>query len=208
MLIMLGATETFTFSHCSGFVSFNVVSMAVFSTSMPVGWLTKVEPKYWAFSTFFGSSIGVGNDCANKQNAEVSISIIQIPTTFIQIIEWECVCVRAVMSVRWMVLFNFLSVCNWTRTRHIKSILMNPYTETRVHMHGPLCGSLTMSSPSSILSWQIGWSCCTSRLVSMHATTVWVDLQGSLNHYSLADITTQREKRKKPKLCTFRFVPL
>lgn len=64
MLIMLGATATFTFSHCSAFASPNVVSIAVFSTSMPVGWFTSSEPKYCAFSTFFGSSIGVGNDCA------------------------------------------------------------------------------------------------------------------------------------------------
>lgn len=72
MLIMLGATATFTFSHCSAFDSPHIVmtSMAAFSVSMPVGWFTSVEPKYWAFNTFFGSSIGVGNDCANEQKQQ------------------------------------------------------------------------------------------------------------------------------------------
>lgn len=62
MLIMLGATATLTFSHCSGRELFMAASMAAFKTCMPVGWATSAEPKYWAFSTFFGSSIGVGND--------------------------------------------------------------------------------------------------------------------------------------------------
>lgn len=63
---MLGATTTVTFSHCARLLSRSCVSMAVLITSMPVGCATSIDPKYSALSTFFGSSIGVGNDCAIK----------------------------------------------------------------------------------------------------------------------------------------------
>lgn len=71
MLIMLGATATFTFSHWSGRELFMAASMAELSTAIPVGWATSADPKYWALSTFFGSSIGVGKDWAESKILEI-----------------------------------------------------------------------------------------------------------------------------------------
>lgn len=67
-LIILGATDTFEFIQVSGAAFAIMVSIASLMTSIPVGWLTSRAPKYCAFNTFLGSSIGVGNDWAAKQN--------------------------------------------------------------------------------------------------------------------------------------------
>lgn len=62
--IMLGATATLTFRHWFNGVLDTIWSIASFNTSIPVAEVTCIEPRYCAFNTFFGSSIGVGNDCA------------------------------------------------------------------------------------------------------------------------------------------------
>jgi len=66
MEIMEGATATFTERHFSlGTVDISL-SIASLSISIPVARDTCVEPRYCARRTFFGSSIGVGNDWAGK----------------------------------------------------------------------------------------------------------------------------------------------
>lgn len=59
--------DTFTLGHCSDGASFISFSMASFIVFIPTAWCTSVLPKYCARNTFFGSSIGVGKDCAGKQ---------------------------------------------------------------------------------------------------------------------------------------------
>ena len=58
-----GATVTYTLSQGPGLLVM-ASSMAWLRVSMPLGRFTWSDPTYSAFTTFFGSSMGVGNDWA------------------------------------------------------------------------------------------------------------------------------------------------
>ena len=66
IVIVDGATATETDFQGRGFSS-DTTSIAAFNTSIPVGFVTCTTPTYWDRITFFGSSIGVGNDWAEKK---------------------------------------------------------------------------------------------------------------------------------------------
>jgi hypothetical protein len=70
MAITLGEIDTFAFNQFSGGTSEMIFSIASLSTVIPTACCTSVNPKYCALSTFFGSSIGVGKDCAEKSNLQ------------------------------------------------------------------------------------------------------------------------------------------
>lgn len=59
-----GEIETFTDSQLSGCFSALTLSIASLITFIPTANVTSVPPRYCALSTFLGSSMGVGNDCA------------------------------------------------------------------------------------------------------------------------------------------------
>ena len=66
MEIIEGATATLTAHHLSVGRVDTSLSIASLSISIPVALDTCVEPRYCARRTFFGSSMGVGNDWARK----------------------------------------------------------------------------------------------------------------------------------------------
>ena len=66
MEIIDGATATLTERHLSVGTVDTSLSIASFSISIPVARDTCVQPRYCARRTFFGSSMGVGNDWARK----------------------------------------------------------------------------------------------------------------------------------------------
>lgn len=62
--IIDGEMDTLTLVQLSGAVSALTFSMASLMVFMPTACWTSQQPRYWALRTFFGSSIGVGKDCA------------------------------------------------------------------------------------------------------------------------------------------------
>lgn len=77
MDIMEGATATFTERHFSVGTLDISLSIALLSISIPVARDTCVEPRYCARRTFFGSSIGVGNDWAKKSTHKEHFQFLQ-----------------------------------------------------------------------------------------------------------------------------------
>lgn len=66
MLIIEGAIDILTGCHWSWGIEVMSLSIDSFIISIPVALDTWVDPRYWALSIFFGSSMGVGKDWAVK----------------------------------------------------------------------------------------------------------------------------------------------
>lgn len=88
MEIMLGATAMLTGIQVSWGVLDNW-SIASFKVSMPVALLTWQLPRYWARRTFFGSSIGVGNDWSERKIKNVNKDVTLTSAIQIGAREWS-----------------------------------------------------------------------------------------------------------------------
>lgn len=92
-------------------------SMASFKTSMPVAWATWVHPKYCARSTFFGSSIGVGNDWARNETHISLLYRFQIKqNTHRQTFDLSCL----VFDARWAGCWDAWRDCGRSRRRPLR----------------------------------------------------------------------------------------
>lgn len=73
--IIEGEMDTLTLVQLSGAASALTFSMASLMVFIPTACWTSQQPRYWALRTFFGSSMGVGKDCAVEGKKSMSLEL-------------------------------------------------------------------------------------------------------------------------------------
>lgn len=105
--IIDGEIDTLTDVQWSGAASLLIFSIASLIVFIPTACCTSKDPRYWALKTFFGSSIGVGNDCAAKRQSCMNCNKTQLHPSLtmshatLSILRWQ-ICRTHCSLRRWV----------------------------------------------------------------------------------------------------------